>query len=406
MSVLIPQGASLNRYLKARKPPVEPANLKVKMKEIEELVLSDPVKHKLPKYPEDPSDEAKLKNFQSRKRQKVEEILNQRVYGWQPITYDAFKSLVYLVGRSAQEYAVLMKIFSEIQRRDPDFKPNSYFDFGSGVGTGVWAASELWKSSIYEYYLVDTSRYMNDLSDLILRDGNANKSLSLRNVYHRQFIPAQGAKYDLVLAAYSLFELPNIATRLEVAHNLWKKAENYVIFVEQGSNAGFQMLNEIREFLMSQRARSSRPDDSFIFAPCTHEQQACPRFQLQDGTPCNFSVKYETHSFYRPIKILGETYCYLVIKKGSQPTEQDRWPRIVRPPLLRHKHVVCRMCTESGELHEGIFTKRVHGQAVYRCAKSSRSGDQLPISIVDGGRILNSQIGDSEGDDDDESDAE
>lgn len=405
MSVLIQQGAAFNRYLKARKPPIEPANLKIKMHEIEELVMSDPAKFKLPKFPTDPNDESAMKNFNSRKRQKVQEIINQRVYKWESINYDAFKSLLYLLGRSVQEYAVLKKIFSEIQRRDPEFKPNSYFDFGSGVGTGVWASSELWKSSIYEYYLVDSSRFMNDLSDLILRDGNVNKSMTLRNVNYRQFIPAAGARYDIVLSAYSMFELPNLKSRLEAAHNLWKKAENYLIFVEQGTNAGFQVLNEIREFLMTLRENSSKPDDSFIFAPCTHEKPICPKFQLQDGTPCNFSVSYETYSFYRPIQILEEKYCYLVIKKGSQPTEQDRWPRLVSAPLLRHKHVICRMCTESGELHEGIFTKRVHGQSTYRCAKSSKSGDQLPVSIVDGGTILSKQIIDDDDEDDTESDS-
>lgn len=54
--------------------------------------------------------------------------------------------------------------FTEIQTRNPTFKPRSYFDFGSGVVTGLWAASNQWKDSNFEYLLVDSSRSMNDLA--------------------------------------------------------------------------------------------------------------------------------------------------------------------------------------------------------------------------------------------------
>lgn len=390
-STLFKYGESLDRYLKARKTPMEAFNLKLKKKEIEELVLSDPKKYKLPKVPTEDSDDAQIKNFVSRKEQKVNEILKQRVYGWEPVDYDHFTSLNYLVGRSVQEFAVLTKIFKEIQRRDPDFKPQSYFDFGSGVGTGVWAASELWKSSIYEYYLVDTSRFMNDLCDLVLRDGDANKDLRLRNVFFRQFLPAAGVKYDIVLSAYSFFELPNLKNRLEVANNLWNKTDKYLIFVENGTYAGFQVLNEIREFLMTLKG-----EDSFIFAPCTHEKSECPKFALHDGEPCNFSVNYQTHSFYRPITIRNENFCYLVIKKGSQASPRDRWPRLIRTPMARTKHVICRMCTQSGELQEAIITKSKHGKFAYRCAKASNWGDQLPFSVLDGGTTMNNIKADSD----------
>lgn len=131
-------------------------------------------------------DEQNLKKFEN----KVQKKLQQQIYNWEPILYDNYKSIQYLLGRSAQEYSVIFRIFNEIKTRDPSFKPKSYFDFGSGVGTGLWAASKLWKDSIYEYFLVDSSRDMNDLADLILRDGEENKQLELRNVNFRQFFPA------------------------------------------------------------------------------------------------------------------------------------------------------------------------------------------------------------------------
>lgn len=120
----------------------------------------------------------------------VNKMFYKKVYNWKPVIYDSHTALSYLIGRSAAEYSVILKIFMEIAQRHPEFQPNSFFDFGAGVGTGIWAASTLWKKTLYEYFLVDSAREMNNLSDLILRGGHENKHMQLRNVYYRQFLPA------------------------------------------------------------------------------------------------------------------------------------------------------------------------------------------------------------------------
>lgn len=122
-----------------------------------------------------------------------QEVLKQfykKNYNWQPIVYDSYKAWTYLFGRAAKEYAAIRQVFNEIVKRDAEFQPHSFFDFGSGVGTGTWAATELWKNSLHEYFLVDESRDMNDLSELILRDGNESKNMTVKNVFYRQFLPA------------------------------------------------------------------------------------------------------------------------------------------------------------------------------------------------------------------------
>lgn len=134
----------------------------------------------------------------------VMRIYRQQNYNWHPIAYDQHKAWSYVFGRSAKEYAVVLQVFSEIVKRDPEFQPKSFFDFGAGIGTGTWAASDLWKKSLYEYFLVDESRDMNDLSELILREGNPEKNISLRNVFYRQFLPASDE------VSFSLFNFLNL----------------------------------------------------------------------------------------------------------------------------------------------------------------------------------------------------
>jgi Mitochondrial small ribosomal subunit Rsm22 len=145
---LIDSGKVLDRYLSCRKTPIEESQKKDVVKRITELVESDPAKFKLPLNPPHPDNELSVKIYDEMKRQRIEKTVRQRVYAWQQVVYDDYKSLLYLFGRSPQEYSAINKIFREIKKRDENFRPKSFFDFGSGVGTGLWAASELWSSSI------------------------------------------------------------------------------------------------------------------------------------------------------------------------------------------------------------------------------------------------------------------
>lgn len=183
-------GQILNRYLTSRHVPPEIRDIREKKIEIKTKLEAEYEELNATKSEETekPDVEPEIKRKQIDK--KVMEILRQRTYAWQPINYDAYKSLQYLIGRGAQEYAIIHSIFLEIAKRSPDLKPRSFFDFGSGVGTGIWAASSFWKESLYEYFLVDSSKEMNELSEMILRGGDENKTMSLKNVYYRQFLPA------------------------------------------------------------------------------------------------------------------------------------------------------------------------------------------------------------------------
>ncbi|KAG5682987.1 hypothetical protein PVAND_012301 [Polypedilum vanderplanki] len=377
---LIESGQVLNRYLFARKAPLENETIKEKVKEFAEIIENDPKKFKLPEVPPDPKNEILSKHYMEMKRNRIDQLLRQRVYAWQAVNYNDYQSLLYLFGRAPQEYASLIRIFNEIKRRDPNFKPTSFFDFGSGVGTGVWAVSEFWGSSIYEYYLIDASKSMSDLSDLILRDGSLNKPTMVRNVYQRQFLPSRNIKYNIVLSSYSMFEQPTLINRLEIANNLWNKTQDYLIFVENGSNSGFKLLCEIRDFLIDLKGKTN--EDAFIFSPCPHESE-CPRFTLNDGTPCNFEVRYNTLPFSGTQKILSHLYSYLVIKKGKSEANSDKWPRIVRPTIVRSKHTMCHLCTKEGEIQNIIITESKHGRPTYRCAKHSNWGDQFPINKME-----------------------
>lgn len=327
------------------------------------------------------NSEQDMNQFKQRVKDKVFTILKKKVYNWESMQYDQHKSLVYLIGRAAPEYSVLVKIFNEIKSRDTLFEPRSFFDFGAGVGTGTWAVKYHWKNSIFEYFNVDTSAFMNDLSLMLLKDGKGTKQINETGIFYRQFLPANNTSYDIVLAAYSMSELPNVKTRMETLLNLWNKTEHYLILVEYGTNGGFKIINEARDFLL--HINKEQNIEGHIFCPCPHDF-SCPRFLLADKTPCNFVVKYQPLNMgERNSPSQKELFSYVILKKGPKLEQEfTNWPRIVRETLVRNKHCICRVCSANGKLEELIFTAKKNGKSTYHFARSSNWGDLLDRKSV------------------------
>ncbi|KAH8287868.1 hypothetical protein KR018_003603 [Drosophila ironensis] len=365
-------GQLLNAYLKSRHPPPTPEEIENKKRNIIEEVNA-----KMPLERLSTLSEEEATRWKRKREAEINRRLSQRVYSWKRIEYGAYEAIVYAVARGAQEYAVLKRVLSELAQRDEAFRPRSFFDFGSGIGTGMWVASELWREHIFEYYNVDRSREMNEMSELILRDGHENKQVSLRNVFYRQFLPAIETQYDLVVISHTLFELTDQQQRQEVLLNLWRKCDGYLVIVEEGTRRGSELVNEARRFLLRQQL------EGHTVAPCPHDV-SCPRLRdLADRTPCNFPISYA------PLRLGSDhladrhtsLYSYAVLKKGPPADSTRSWPRIVRPTLVRSKHAICRVCTQEGNLQEVIFTKSKHGKSAYSCARVSRWGDRLPMTL-------------------------
>ncbi|CAG9864535.1 unnamed protein product [Phyllotreta striolata] len=387
----------LARHLTGRKICQEESELNEKLSKIQAKVLN-----KYLHVDDDPDIKTTVQN-------EIQRLAGKRIYNWKPIKYDSNNSLLYLIARMAPEYAVLFRIFAEIRSRHPDFKPRGLLDFGSGTGSVTWAANSYWKPTLIEYFNIDSSREMNDLAELLLKGGHGNSQLPLTGVFYRQFFPVNAPSYDLVCSAYSLFELPSMERRLEILSKLWRKTDRFLVIVEQGTNAGFKLVNEARDFIISTED-NTRDYTCKVFSPCPHELE-CPRFLIDDGTPCNFEVTYHSMPFGRPSTLNKERYSYVVLEKrrresvqgdfnqekqreetvegdfdlekrrGNTEDGESDWPRLVRPTLVKSKHTICRMCCPDGKLREVIFTKSKHGKVMHWCARASKWGDLLPVKV-------------------------
>ncbi|XP_047356104.1 methyltransferase-like protein 17, mitochondrial [Vespa velutina] len=295
------------------------------------------------------------------------------------INYNRRTGLLYIVGRSQYEYCAVYKVLNQIKSKNVNFKPQTLFDFGSGIGTVMWAASQLWSDSLKEYFGVDSSSEMNDLSEEL----NKYNTHPIKNIFYRQFLPALPVPtYDIVVSSFSLLELPNTKARFDVIQKLWAKVQNYLVIIEDGTNAGFTAVNEARDIILYNILKSDKSNNNncaHVFAPCPHDMK-CPRYYTDD-IPCNFEISYYTLPLSGPSFLKKQRYSYVILKKGVRSDSDNQWPRIVQPTLKRSKHVICRTCTANGTLKEIIFTSYKYGKNAYRCARVSQWGDLLPIEI-------------------------
>ncbi|GFY38629.1 methyltransferase-like protein 17, mitochondrial [Trichonephila inaurata madagascariensis] len=169
-----------------------------------------------------------------------------------------------MAARMPANYASIFKIFSEIKFQLPEYEPKTFFDFGSGVGSAVWAAQAVWNESLSEYFCVDSSSYMNDVAETLLTDEKSGDKY-VKNIFFRQFLPASE----------------------DVVNNLPHEiCPNY--------------------------------SPGHIVIPCPHETP-CPLVQLGHNNTCGFSVSYEYIFPRQRQHIKKDWISYVVLRKGPKP---------------------------------------------------------------------------------------
>ncbi|KAK5860335.1 hypothetical protein PBY51_021822 [Eleginops maclovinus] len=365
---------SLTNFLWSRKSAVEESSLRKKAVKLEKELWEKAM---------DKRGDIDEQLLEDRIRKKVFSELKRTTYHWKTTKYDEELGVVYMASRLAGGYAAVKRALNEIKKKNPSFAPQSLLDFGSGLGTVVWASHSYWGDSLKEMVCVDSSGPMNILAERLLKGDEERDEPHIKQVYFRQFLPVSPkVQFDLVVAAFTLSELLNVKEREDTVLTLWRKTSSYLVLVENGTKEGHQMLMEARDTLLKKQDKivhDIRP--AAVFAPCPHEL-TCPKLSSGFTTPCNF------HQMYQPLPLPGrnerqtEKFSYLILARtepGEAESEGLDWARLISPVQRRTRHVHCRMCCPDGKLQHLVITARKHSRDLYRCARSSDWGDQLPM---------------------------
>jgi ribosomal protein RSM22 (predicted rRNA methylase) len=257
----------------------------------------------------------------------------------------------------------------------------SVLDLGSGPGTALWAASEVFPT-IASATAVERNPQLIELARRLCAAGGPHPPSSGEcGEAVRSKLPANTAwiaadlttslpegAWDLVLCSYALNELP-ASRRAEFIRQAWARTAKLLVIIEPGTMVGFANVLAARTFLLASGA--------ILAAPCPNAL-ACPMSAsasgrranswpvpvpgtaslLTGGDWCHFPARVERTSDHRRLKdaSLGhedEKFSYIAFSRGAVPAHDAR---IVRHPRIFSGYTQLTLCRE-GELANATVTR-------------------------------------------------
>ena len=276
-----------------------------------------------------------------------------------PVARSSEDVFAYLATRLPATYAAVRTALGELHARAA-FEPASLLDLGSGPGTAIWAAAELWPSLRRATAIEPEAAMVRLGRELAAHSASLPEVEWVGDVLPRA-VPA--GPFDLVTLGYVLGELDGDA-RAATIDRAWAAAAAVVV-VEPGTPAGYRRVLAARDQLLDAGGT--------VIAPCPHDR-ACPLAGTDDW--CHFAVRVVRSSTHRLAKDaqLGhedEKFSYVVVARAPAPQAAAR---ILRHPQLHRGHVVLELCAPEG-LRTETVSKRDGDR--YRQARKRSWGDEL-----------------------------
>ncbi len=271
----------------------------------------------------------------------------------------AHKRLAYIAARMPATYAAVANVLQEIPNKDDVI---SVLDVGAGCGTASFAAAEI-MNNLNKVTLIEQNKEMIKLGQKLANEHSLLKEANwfCENILLNQtvFTP-----HDVVILSYSLNEIkPEL--QQQIILKLWDVTNKYLIIVEPGTQASFQIIHSLRSLFISR--------NEVLLSPCSHSN-TCPAFATGDW--CHFFSRVQRTSFHKYLKqgergFEDEKYSYLILSKTPKVNYSAR---IVREPVKRSGFISLKLCSEEGFLNK-IFTKK--DKTVYNALKDSEWGDKV-----------------------------
>jgi len=235
-------------------------------------------------------------------------------------------------------------------------------DLGSGPGTALWAALQVFPTLISATAIERDPR----LIEIARRLSASAPYPALRQAAWLQgdltaTIPTAStpdAAWDLVVCSYTLNELRE-AQRSEFIRQAWARSGKLLVVIEPGTKAGFANILDVRTRLLAEGAT--------LVAPCPNAL-ACP--MAGGGDWCHFAARVERTAEHRRLKnaTLGhedEKFCYVAFSRSPSrsparsPAEgevESPGARIVRHPKIFSGYTQLTLCRE-GEIAATTITR-------------------------------------------------
>lgn len=265
----------------------------------------------------------------------------------------------YLAARLPATYAAARASLDAAHEAAPDFAPRTLLDVGSGPGTVLWGAADVWpgleRATLLE--ASDPARRIGQSLSAAL-PGIATDWLAGDVTLDMRGLQPQ----DLVTCAYVLDEIAPAALPVLI-ERLWQLTVGMLVVVEPGTPAGWRRIIDVRTRLIESGAN--------VAAPCPHHAP-CP---LIPPDWCHFAQRVARSRVHRLAKDADvpwedEKFIYLAATRAPVP---DRASRVLAPPRAGSGKVQLKLCRADGTVSEQLITKR-DGQS-FKTARRLDWGD-------------------------------
>lgn len=277
------------------------------------------------------------------------------------------KVFAYIAARMPSIYVVLRAVFNEIAARCPTFAPTTLIDAGSGPGTVLWAAAEIWQS-LTSLRLLDNNPLFREIGRQLASSAHhpLHQMASWEDLNLLDASQQIKGSADLVTASYVLGELSPSAQERRVLE-LWRSTEHFLVIVEPGTPDGFRRVMKARSLLLDAGAA--------LFAPCAGPNP-CP---LPSERWCHFARRVERTRAQRSGKAgtLGfedEKYCFLIVSPKTTPSSFGRV--VATSTILKHQATL-HLCDRDNQLVNITVTKRESRNRFRAVTKELRWGDYV-----------------------------
>jgi len=268
----------------------------------------------------------------------------------------------YAAFRMPATYAAVHAVLEQV-RAVQKFNPNSLLDIGTGPGTVMWAAAELYPD-------LKTIILIERESEMIALGKRLAKHSTRPVMQHAHWVQADVTRdwkvpvADLVTAAYVLGEL-DPKDRQALVQQLWQVTAGTLVLIAPGTPGGFACIRSAREQLLAA--------GGVVVAPCPHNLE-CP---IVGDDWCHFAQRVARTRLHRQLKAgdlayEDEKYAYLAVSRQPGAAVSGR---IIRHPQIRKGHVTLSVCEAAGISSRTISRK---DKELYRQVKNLKWGSIFP----------------------------
>ncbi|KAI0931449.1 hypothetical protein AcV7_001174 [Taiwanofungus camphoratus] len=252
-------------------------------------------------------------------------------------------------------YSAIYAVLDHVKlRMGPEWKIERVIDWGSGTGTGLWAAShsfqkrsdlkipvstpaddlQISQSTVLNYLGIDKRDGLVSIGKRLVQDVDlGGLTVSWKKSFRDDDKIRRSEGGDvLALSAFLLSSLPTPLARKALVKEMWDSGAGIIVLIDHNSNAGFDCIAEAREYLLRLGKKDLEDPEaegwdvrgSHVVAPCPHDG-ACPLYNSGSSKfVCGFSQRLQRPAFVRKTKHSGighedTGYSYVVIRRGSRP---------------------------------------------------------------------------------------